>query len=288
MDDKLEEFLLEHHGVIKTAELRELGISAYATKQLIAERKLRRHKRGWYCRPSNTISIFGKARVAGGLVTCISALKHLGFWTPKHKELHLRLPDYDKRDDRHCLPELKLPESDLDTYEGILLCAQQCCEIDELVAILDELKKNNIDFYEVTSHKLTQGKLKRALALAGGRADSTQESLLRARLQLMGIKFQTHVKRGVFELDFLIGDYLAIELDSFTYHSDQQSLIRDRKKDRYFESLGYTMLRFPYLDVIERWDKCKAQILAMVRAEKHRYPTSRRVSEFANAAATSK
>lgn len=280
MDDELSALLRRNHEVAKAEELKALGFSTYDINRLVLEGKLIRQQRGWYRNASVPLSMFGRARVAGGAVTCLSALKHLGFWTPEFSGLHLRLREYERGDDRHFLGELELPDDTIDTDLGILLCAQYCCELDELVAILDEAARRELDLAALHGHELGQAKLRRALDLAGHRADSAQESLVRVRLQQHNIKFRTHVKRGVFELDFLIGDYLAIECDGFAYHSSQEDVIRDRKKDRYFESLGYTMLRFAYWDIIERWDECLAQITAMIRAEKHRYPTSRRVEPF--------
>lgn len=281
MHDDLDAYLNRKHQVITTEELHDLGYDRHAIGKFVATGRLKKQQRGWYRLPTTPLTMFGRARIAGGAVTCLSALQHLGFWTPEFSELHLRVGAYGLGDTWHHLPSLSLPDDALDSHEGILLCAQDCCELDELVAILDEMARRELDVTSLDGHPLAKEKLQRAIALSGHRADSALESLVRVRLDQLGIKHRRHVKVGVFELDFLIGDYLAVECDGFAYHSNQADVIRDRKKDRYFESLGYSMLRFTYWDIIERWDECESQILAMVRAERHRYPSSRRVAPFA-------
>lgn len=281
MHDDIEAVLARQHGVISTQELTERGYRSWSIAKLVSDGLLQRHSRGWYRLATMPLNDFARARMAGGAVTCVSALKHLGYWVPESNTgLHLRTNEPQRAHDRHFIAKEALPDEALDSFTGVMLSAQRCCELEELVAVLDAAANRGEDITSLAEHSAATLKLKRAVGMSGHRADSAQESLVRVHLTLLGLKFQTHVQRGVFELDFLIGEYLVVECDGFAYHSSQSDLIRDRKKDRYLESLGMTTLRFAYWDVIERWPECQAQILSMVRAEKHRYPTSRRVDPF--------
>lgn len=274
MDD-LTTLLRDGYGVVSALELRAAGYTPYRVGALVSDGTLQRVKRGWFRAAADPLTDVGRARLAGGALTCVSALRAMELWAPPRPGLHLRLPNYSGAPGAHHVPGEPLPPHPIDTFTGTMLSAQRCCSLEELVAILDEAAKRGWGSDELREHPATQAKLRRALDLMGP-SDSAIESIVRVRLGSLRLKFTVHARVGPFELDFLIGDWLAVELDGFAYHSSQSDLIRDRKKDRYLASAGYTLLRFAYWDVVERWETCEAEILAMVRADRHRFPTSRR------------
>jgi very-short-patch-repair endonuclease len=60
-----------------------------------------------------------------------------------------------------------------------------------------------------------------------------------------GLKLDFQVQEGPYRVDFLADDWLVIEIDGAAWHSSPEALARDRKRDDYFEGLGYTVLRIP-------------------------------------------
>jgi very-short-patch-repair endonuclease len=64
---------------------------------------------------------------------------------------------------------------------------------------------------------------------------------------------EVNVKVGPFEIDFLWRSHrLAVELDSYAYHSDRATFIADRARDRELRRRGFTVLRFADIELDER------------------------------------
>ncbi len=58
---------------------------------------------------------------------------------------------------------------------------------------------------------------------------------------------------GRYEVDAVwLEEKVVVELDGRKFHSDAEALAADSEKTRYLRSLGYTVLRFTWNDVIER------------------------------------
>ncbi|MFD2674869.1 type IV toxin-antitoxin system AbiEi family antitoxin domain-containing protein [Gulosibacter bifidus] len=272
-DQRLTVLLMQQHGVVTFAQLGQAGIGRSHIERLCSVGALERVRRGIYANTANLDPI-GLAKRHGGVLTCLSALKYLGIWTPHHSELHVRTARYKQLigASGHTLLGTPLPLDGIDVFTEAIRCAQRCCTRDELVAILDsaiaQIGRDNVEL----SLGAIEGKLLRAWELAGERADSGVESLLRVRLRGMRLKHVMHARIGNYEVDALVGSYLAIEVDGFAYHSAQAEFRRDREKDRFLAAKGFTVLRFTYWEVVDEWERCSASILAMVRAKRHRIP----------------
>lgn len=48
-----------------------------------------------------------------------------------------------------------------------------------------------------------------------------------------------------YRLDFLLNEWLIIEIDGVTYHSSPEAIARDKKRDAFFEEQGFTVIRIP-------------------------------------------
>lgn len=59
-----------------------------------------------------------------------------------------------------------------------------------------------------------------------------------------GIKFSEQVSIGPYQADFIIGNY-DIEIDGLQHRLSKKNILKDRKRDKYFESLGYSVIRIP-------------------------------------------
>ena len=74
-----------------------------------------------------------------------------------------------------------------------------------------------------------------------------------------------------YRLDFSIQEYeIAIELDGHEYHKTKEQRTADAKRDRFFTSIGWTVLRFTgseihadvagcALEVFTRWEECEKE-----------------------------
>lgn len=60
-----------------------------------------------------------------------------------------------------------------------------------------------------------------------------------------GLKLDFQVTEGRYRADFLANRWLVIEVDGAAYHSSAEAIARDKARDKYFEGLGYSVLRLP-------------------------------------------
>lgn len=58
------------------------------------------------------------------------------------------------------------------------------------------------------------------------------------------IAFQEQVSVGNYIADFLVGNF-DIEVDGLQHRLCKKNRNHDKKRDKYFESLGYTVIRIP-------------------------------------------
>ena len=56
---------------------------------------------------------------------------------------------------------------------------------------------------------------------------------------------------GRYRVDFLVNEWLVVEIDGAAYHSSPEAKARDQERDRHFESLRYAVLRIPAKLVFE-------------------------------------
>lgn len=60
-----------------------------------------------------------------------------------------------------------------------------------------------------------------------------------------GIRLDFQVVEGRYRVDFLANMWLVVEIDGAAYHSSPEAIARDKVRDEYFETLGYSVLRIP-------------------------------------------
>jgi very-short-patch-repair endonuclease len=106
------------------------------------------------------------------------------------------------------------------------------------------------------------------------RRQTTAEARLWSRLrnrQLDSLKFRRQVPRGRFVADFLCDEaMLILEIDG-SQHGDR--VTQDALRTAYLESLGYLVLRFRNLDVLQNIDRMLDHIYE-VAAERKKAPSS--------------
>ena len=102
------------------------------------------------------------------------------------------------------------------------------------------------------------------------RAEARLWSRLRNR-QLDDLKFRRQVPRGKFVADFLCDEsMLILEVDG-SQHDDLPE--RDAPRTAYLESLGYLVVRFRNLDVLQNTDRVLDHVQA-VADERRKAPSS--------------
>jgi very-short-patch-repair endonuclease len=83
--------------------------------------------------------------------------------------------------------------------------------------------------------------------------ESSLEEKVRKYLESKHIAFQQEVKFAKYRADFLLtGTKTIIECDGEFWHLRPQSKIRDKRKDKYLQGLGYKVFRLTGRQINER------------------------------------
>ena len=110
----------------------------------------------------------------------------------------------------------------------------------------------------------SQGRVLQEAALRPGVADSPAETVFwdayrkAVPSELTGLVAQ--YKIGRYRLDFAIPHRrMGIEIDGLQYHSSQESIIKDRRRQRELEQQGWRIVRFAAKEVFDNADECVRQ-----------------------------
>jgi very-short-patch-repair endonuclease len=90
--------------------------------------------------------------------------------------------------------------------------------------------------------------------------ESGMETIVRMRLESLGLRVTQQVHIGDDRVDLVIDGWLIIELDGDEWHNPVDDRIRTNRLIR----AGYRMLRFGYKEIFERWNETIATILEML------------------------
>jgi len=275
MDALIARPLARHGGLASRRLLLQDGASQEMLDRAWRAGSIIRVRHGVYAAPDLPPEIIRAARV-GGALSGPSATAALGGWQPHGAPLfvsvrpndhRLRHPDdagrrLTRQDeavvvlrDAHHLDPLteRLVASPATAVAQSLLHLS----VWEAVAVIDSVQRaghvvHPIDL-ELVRRRLPE-RLRSAIDLADPRAESGTESITRVRLAAAGIP--TMVQPELTESirpDLLVGDRLLIECVSVDHHSSPASYNSDRRRISEMVVLGYTVLEFPYPDVMFAW-----------------------------------
>ncbi len=253
-------------GVVRRSQL---SLSKRELARACDEGSIRRLRLGWYATRTANDDVV-RAVSQGGCLSCVSALKLYGVWVPPIVGLHIRYSRHVLReapalagcDYPRELPVVGPVDEAPVAWRGI----RGCVPDEEVVAITDSaLRMGLIDSVDLD---MLPSNLRSRI---DPRADSGTESLTRYRLQSLGIKVLPQaVIAGLGRVDLLVGDRLIIECDSVAHHTGISNYRNDRRRDRVALSKGYLVMRLTWEDVMFHWDEVLADIVAIVRAGRHR------------------
>ncbi|CAI9405673.1 hypothetical protein AESSP_01461 [Aestuariimicrobium sp. T2.26MG-19.2B] len=269
---------LQPSGVLTRRELHTLGATDHAIKQAVVTGALRRLRPGWFATAGADPAVV-RAVSSGGVLSCVSALRLHGIWTPLDRTLHIRRSEHHRRrwnsgGLKVCKPSGRpgWPRRALDPWPIAVRCAAHCCTSEEFVAILDNVVHLGLAGWDDLADLLTdEPDHVRALLRRCARAESGIESLTRVRLVALGHRVRSQVFiPGVGRIDLLVGDCLALEVDGRETHATPTGHNSDRRRDRRLVALGYTPMRLTWESVMLDWDEVVHEITAALRLGVHR------------------
>jgi very-short-patch-repair endonuclease len=128
--------------------------------------------------------------------------------------------------------------------------------------------KNWIDSYLEECESPAEARLLKALA--------TEYALLPARGVLKGATLTLHmqVDWGPYRLDFLVNDWLVIEVDGAEFHASPEQVARDSARDKHLQSACLTVLRLPATAILYQPDKVLADVRKALAVGRRAAPAS--------------
>lgn len=264
-------------NVMSTRTLKGQGFSDADIRHVVNSGSLTRVRQGWYAGPDPDPMVVRAVR-AGGVLGCSSALVHHGAWRPLQPRLHI----YRSRSERararrrdwctapgcdQSVPVAVVP------IDLAISQARRCLPAEEVLAQVESLVRQGV-VRRSDAEYLLGPVLGSMLDVSG----SGTETLVRMRLQALGIKLRTQVRiKGVGRVDFVIGDRLVLEVDSVQYHGPNAAYHSDRRRDQALLELGYLFMRITWEQVMLEWDETLRKILRLVRADRHRQRSRRAI-----------
>jgi very-short-patch-repair endonuclease len=273
-------------GIAHRSALYEAGATREAVRASLKRGELVSVRRDWVATPACP-PVLRRAVQIGGRLTCLSAAAHLGLWMIDDGMFHVAAPSTASR-----LALTGIPSSEvvhwseppvrattrvaIDPIENVLVAVARCQPHENAVAVIDSALNKKL----VRRAQLLQlaaevgGRFAAAVADSDVRADSGIETLPRLRLARRGVEMVPQVRIDEHDVDGLIGERLVLQFDGDAFHSTTAHRQRDREEDARLALQGFTVLRYGYQDVIERWETAEAQILSAVAQGLHRWPGS--------------
>lgn len=227
-------------------------------------------------RKKQRLQEFDDAAVTGASALWLRGCKHLG--KPSEHELLVARPYAPKIKGGTCRRTAKLPPADTERISGVLTLAVPRLLVDvagqvsefDLIAVVDDL-------LSPVDPRLRQETHQRAVELSRGR--NAVRRLLELTAPDAAERFASWLERRGAELlhqallppptwnaelrdegGHLIGlgdavwpaQRLVVEFDGLRFHSSDAERRRDRKKDRQLQMNGWLVLRYTWLDVVQR------------------------------------
>lgn len=276
--------LAAEHGVVNWPALRRAGMTLHRLRRALHCGELRRLRRSWYATPTADPTV-AAAVAAGGVCTCVSALRLHGVWIPEgHRTVHKRIRPSGHNTltpaqragfcRRYGRPLTEY--GSLDDVPTALAHALRCLDPEDTVVVLD-----SIQHLELMHHDEIEVLLRTAPPAVSGLldlcapAEAGTETMARLRLRGLGLTVRSQVRiPGLGRVDLLIGERLILEVDGQEYHHTTEQFHRDRERDLTAYRLGYLPMRMAYRQVVHGWDAAVESVLTVVERGEHLIPPS--------------
>ncbi|MET0297209.1 MAG: DUF559 domain-containing protein [Microbacterium sp.] len=261
-------WLLRRHGVAHSGTARDAGFSPRSITLAIGSGEVERVRRSWLVARGAGDAHRAAARV-GARVTCLSAARSMGLWTPTHDEHHVLVPRTDSRIDRSGLRvhtaqgPVPLPRRVTDEpVVNVLFQVARCATPADALAVWDSALRNRVvDAALLTRVHWRSARAQRLAAVATELSDSGIETRFAVLMRSTGVSISQQVWLDGHPVDALIGERLIVQLDGFAHHSSAESRRRDIRQDARLAVRGFTVLRFDYFQVMFDPDHVVEQVL---------------------------
>lgn len=256
MTDSLSTWVGSRGGVAHTSTARDAGFGSRAIAAAVATGALARVRRSWIVTPDCSPERRAAASVSGRL-TCVTAARERGLWTPDSRHSHVWVPSTASRLPSEGLhlhrstPPVPVPRTEPDEpMINVLFHVARCLpRVDGLAIWESALRTGSVDADELTSVRWCSTRATEFARLARQLSDSGLETHFRELMAGIGVPLRQQVWIDGHPVDALIGERLAVQIDGFAFHraADRR---RDLRQDARLVLRGFTVLRFDYVQVL--------------------------------------
>lgn len=280
----IEDVLRRSGGCALRRDLVATSADRWALDGMLAAGAVVRVARGAYALPGTPADVVA-ARVAGGLLTCVSAATRIGLPLLAPPAPHVAIATC------RPAPQAKLPAGTVLHWDGrsprpasplrarrpllapvaiALVHAMGCLPTREAVALLDSaINRRLVTMAEVDALRPRSGRLSfdAIIRAADGRCQSMPETFLRLALVAAGLRVEPQaLVEGVGFVDLLVERRVVVETDGYAYHKDRAAFAEDRRRDRATMAIGLQPMRYTYSDAVDATDRCVMEVQEAVRA----------------------
>lgn len=249
-------WLIRCGGVAHTGTARAAGYSPHAIARAVASGDVSRVRRSWLVGRDAPRARIAAATV-GGRVTCLTAARAMGLWTPDHEDIHVQVARTDSRLPRSGLrlhtaqAPIRLARTVVDEpVINVLFHVARCAApADALTVWESALRKRMTDAATLARVQWRNSRASALADIASELSDAGTETRFVTLLRAAGVAVRQQVRIDGHPIDGLIGERLAVQIDGFEHHSSPADRRRDLRQDARMLLRGFTVLRFDYFQV---------------------------------------
>ena len=267
------EHLVQAGGVARTAQLLSAGYSRRDVGRL-TELGATQPRRGVFLAPGCDGDLAAAVHHNGRL-TCASAAARYGLWLRNPPaRLHLACNHgHGKGFVRHRTVRFDgHPELPVTAVEDVTLHALGCLAPPSSTAIATSAIRLHDVPLELLRAELRgdrSGPVQRALRELDLRAESIVEVDAQHLFRSNGIDYEAQVLLpGIGRVDFLLADFLIVEIDGYAFHSKRADMLRDRHRNNTSTVKGFSVLRYMPEPIWFNPEQVVAEIRAVLNARR--------------------
>jgi len=261
-------------GVATVPGLLRAGHSRYDIAGAVEAAELLRVRRGWVAVPGADGELVAAAR-GGVVLSCITQARRRGLWVLEEDRCHVAADPHGagRKPARATVhwaqPLVPRPPGALeDPIENVLALVASCQRFEVALAVWESALNKRLVLREALARLTLPTAARRVLEAATPFADSGLETIFRERLRWMKTPIRSQIWIDGAPVDLLIGDRLVVQIDGGHHVGLQRG--RDLAHDARLASLGYTVLRFTYAQIIDDWPAVQDAVMRAVAAGLHR------------------
>lgn len=271
-------WMRRHGGVAHTTALRSAGFTTHGIRRSIDNGLAHWVRRSWLAL-ADSDPLLQRVAELGGRVTCLTAARRAGLWTPDHDGIHVSVPPSAGRFDTDGVRlhwgvgPMPVPAAELcEPTVNVLAHVAGCVTMADALCVWESAIRKGLVAPGVIEGVNWRGAARRLAAEASTLSDSGLETRFVVLMRRLGVDVRQQVWIDGHPVDALIGERLVVQLDGFGHHQGADRR-RDLRADARLVLLGYTVLRFDFVQILFHPEEVIATIATALAQQRHCVPS---------------